>query len=122
MLITNHGWIAAQELHYSIPSHPCWEIKPMVEDLGTLPAFGSIKIPVSIRRIGDSGCQPCEFVGGVNWKVYAANLTNSYFTPQFFIKPDLVVVWRWLQVVAVVAAPSAGLSSRFPSRPAARCR
>jgi len=84
--ITNHGWIAAQEMHYHIPAHPCWQIQPMTEDLGSLPAFSSVTIPVTVHPQGSGPvCSPCEFVGELDWKVYAANLTNSYSAPQFFI-------------------------------------
>ncbi|HOB97203.1 MAG TPA: CARDB domain-containing protein [Verrucomicrobiota bacterium] len=49
--ITNHGLIAAEAMRFDFDTHPRWEIKPLVEDLGTLPARSSLTVPVRIRRL-----------------------------------------------------------------------
>ncbi len=49
--ITNHGLIAAEAMRFDFDTHPRWEIKPLVTDLGTLPARSSLTVPVRIRRL-----------------------------------------------------------------------
>ena len=49
--ISNHGLIAAEDGAISFPEHPNWNITPLVENLGTLPAQSSIVVPVKFERI-----------------------------------------------------------------------
>jgi hypothetical protein len=53
MTLQNHGLIAAEGNVLRFDSHPFYEIKPLIEDIGRLPAKSSLTIPVMIRRIGD---------------------------------------------------------------------
>lgn len=49
--ITNHGLVAAEAMRLQFDANPRWEIKPLIEHLGTLPARSSITVPVLIRRL-----------------------------------------------------------------------
>lgn len=49
--ITNHGLIAAETMQLQFDKNPRWEIKPLIQQLGTLPARSSITVPVLIRRL-----------------------------------------------------------------------
>jgi subtilase family serine protease len=79
--VANHGLVAAKDARLSFPAHPCWELKPLIEALGDIPAQGSVTVPVVIRRLSSSGCAPCQFTGGVTWTLRCANRVNSYFVP-----------------------------------------
>lgn len=47
--LTNHGYIAADNLRFADFDHPSWTITPLVSEVGTLPAKTSITIPVTIE-------------------------------------------------------------------------
>jgi hypothetical protein len=51
--LTNQGWIAAQGVAFDFGSHPFYEIIPLVDEIGTLPAKSEIIVPVILRRIAD---------------------------------------------------------------------
>ena len=48
--ITNHGLIAANNVHLSFPEGTGFIYRPAVEDIGTLPAKSSLIVPVKISR------------------------------------------------------------------------
>ncbi len=50
--IENHGLIAANHGAFTFDQHPFYEIKPLIEDLGTIPAKSSLTVPVTVRRVG----------------------------------------------------------------------
>lgn len=50
-VIDNHGWIAANNSRFSFDQHPFYEVTPLIEDIGTIPAKSSVVIPVMVRRI-----------------------------------------------------------------------
>ena len=57
--ITNHGWIAANDLTFHFPSHPYYSFEPLVEVIADLPAKSSIYVPVVITALADipgGGC------------------------------------------------------------------
>jgi subtilase family serine protease len=89
--ITNQGLISANTARLQFPTHPSWEIKPLVEDLGNIPARTSYTVPVTIRRIGSgaggarqivaAAAQPsgaCSYAGTVCWTLPCGVRTNSY--------------------------------------------
>ncbi len=49
----NHGFINADHGKLEFGSHPFYEITPLIEDIGTIPAKSSITIPVTVRRVGE---------------------------------------------------------------------
>ena len=53
--IENHGLIAAQGFRLDMPTHALWEFTPLITDVGTIPARGSLTVPLTIRRLGASG-------------------------------------------------------------------
>ncbi len=73
--IRNSGLIAAPRATLTFPVDPDYEIKPLIEDLGDIPAMSEITIPVSIRYIGpplepgQRATEPCDksIQGGVAW-------------------------------------------------------
>jgi hypothetical protein len=48
----NHGLIAAENGKFTFQQHPFYEVTPLIEDVGIIPAKGSITVPVVVRRIG----------------------------------------------------------------------
>jgi hypothetical protein len=52
LLIENHGFIAGKAARFNFGSHPFYEITPLIQDVGDIPAKSSIVVPVTIRRIG----------------------------------------------------------------------
>jgi hypothetical protein len=52
LTLRNHGWIAAQNAHFNIGTHPYFTIVPLLSDLGTLPARSSLVVPVRLTRSG----------------------------------------------------------------------
>ena len=50
--ITNHGLIAAQNVHLNVGENPNVAIRPLLTDFGTLAAGASITIPVILERTG----------------------------------------------------------------------
>ena len=52
LTITNHGFIAADHGEFSYGEHPFYEITPLIKNVGTIPAKSSLKVPVTITRIG----------------------------------------------------------------------
>lgn len=55
LTVENHGLIATQTGSFSFGTHPFYEITPLIQVLGTLPAKTSLIVPVTIRRIGVFG-------------------------------------------------------------------
>jgi len=53
MTIENHGFIAAQHGEINFSSHPFYEFKPLVTNIGTIPAKSSMVVPVVITRVGE---------------------------------------------------------------------
>jgi predicted phage terminase large subunit-like protein len=53
MVLTNHGLIAANDVALHFGTHPFYQIQPLVDRIGTLPASSSLAIPVLIMRIAD---------------------------------------------------------------------
>jgi hypothetical protein len=51
--IENHGLIAAEHGNFTFDQHPFYEVKPLIEDIGLIPAKSSITVPVMVRRIGE---------------------------------------------------------------------
>ncbi len=49
----NHGFIAAEQGKLSFAEHPFYEITPLIEDVGTIPAKSSITVPVTVRKVGE---------------------------------------------------------------------
>ncbi len=47
--LRNEGLIAAQGVRLNVPSNTRFVVTPLVEDIGTIPAKGSLTIPVAIR-------------------------------------------------------------------------
>ncbi|TVR48813.1 MAG: tandem-95 repeat protein, partial [Puniceicoccaceae bacterium] len=89
--ITNHGLLAANDLRIRFGTHPFWSIEPLVEELGTLPALSSLRIPVIFRRIGGSEPQAglaggatiqsgaaCGVGGAVSWELICGPHRNGY--------------------------------------------
>jgi hypothetical protein len=81
LVVANSGLVAAKDAHLSFPSHPCWELKPVIEDIGEIPAKSSLIIPVLITRKDIAGCSPCAFDGGLTWTLKCANRINTYVVP-----------------------------------------
>ncbi|MCC5806719.1 MAG: carboxypeptidase regulatory-like domain-containing protein [Opitutales bacterium] len=87
--ITNHGWIAASNMRLFFNDHARWSFEPITDDIGTLPALSSVRIPVVFRKIpevsgsssdgmfqvlGGGGCGG----GGVLWNLLCGTEENSY--------------------------------------------
>lgn len=51
LVVTNHGLIAADDIRLTFPTDPDWRFTPLIENLGTLPARGSLTIPLVIERV-----------------------------------------------------------------------
>ena len=74
--LTNLGLIAANNSAISFGSHPFYQVTPLIENIGTIPAKSSITIPVTVvrtdgtnaadRRRGAASA-PCSWGGQVNW-------------------------------------------------------
>ncbi len=85
MTFRNRGLIRADDIKLGFTSHPFYSIEPLITDLGSLPAQGSLTIPVTLRRIGDfSGASglvrgasgvPCGMSGGAAWSFQCGPLT-----------------------------------------------
>ncbi len=50
--IENHGLIAANNGNFGFDKHPFYEVTPLIEDVGTIPAKSALTIPVTVKRIG----------------------------------------------------------------------
>ena len=50
--VTNHGLIAADNVELFFPNHLFWDFKPLVTDIGILPAKSSLTIPVIVTNRG----------------------------------------------------------------------
>ncbi len=48
--ITNHGLIAAHNATMHFGTHPDYEVKPLNENIGEIPAMTSLDVPVTIKR------------------------------------------------------------------------
>ena len=53
--LENHGFIAAQDTTFRFSDHPFYEFKPLVTNIGTIPAKSSLVVPVTVTRIGVFG-------------------------------------------------------------------
>lgn len=51
--IENHGFIAADHGNFTFDQHPFYEVTPLIENIGLIPAKSSITVPVTVRRIGE---------------------------------------------------------------------
>ncbi len=51
--ITNHGLIAAFDVALDFGTHPFYEITPLIQNIGVLPAKSEIIVPVIVTRTGD---------------------------------------------------------------------
>jgi hypothetical protein len=60
MTVTNQGLIAANDINLNVGEHPFYKIEPLIENLDTLGAKSSIKIPVRITRIADFDTLPAS--------------------------------------------------------------
>jgi hypothetical protein len=49
--ITNHGLIAANNATIYFGTHPDYEVKPLNENIGEIPAMTSLDVPVTIKRL-----------------------------------------------------------------------
>jgi hypothetical protein len=93
--ITNHGLIAAQNARIHFETHPDYEVTPLNEYIGELPAMTSLDVPVIFKRLnmqplnafnssaplllasafatagagGGSGSNPCGFAGSVDYGI-----------------------------------------------------
>ncbi|HEY6227304.1 MAG TPA: hypothetical protein VI282_09300, partial [Verrucomicrobiae bacterium] len=90
--ITNHGLIAAQEMNLNFPSHPAWQIQPLVTNIGAVAAQQTISIPVLIRRITSAPATaasaniaqsppavgPCVINGTADWSLQCGGQKNKY--------------------------------------------
>ena len=48
LTITNHGLLAAQDVHIGFTGFDCWQITPLISDVGTLAARSAMVVPVTI--------------------------------------------------------------------------
>ena len=108
LTIKNSGLIAAQGGKLNFSQHPYYEITPLVEDVGLIPAMGSVTIPVTIknhspgtasagskgrRGIGLQGSNPgapCTITAGFQWFLICG-LDNKYYwvpLPVFGVRGD----------------------------------
>ena len=88
--ITNHGLIAANNLRLSFPTHPLWEFTPLISQIGTLPARGSLQIPLIIRKLtppgllrpGSKGANSgvCHLAARAFWTLLCGGSDKSYST------------------------------------------
>ncbi len=95
--ISNHGLIAANDLRFDFAGNPLWEVKPLLTDLGVLPAQSSLSIPVTARRLqteaGSAAApkanrelaaasaatgDPCIVLGEACWTLVCGPRTNQY--------------------------------------------
>jgi hypothetical protein len=100
--ISNHGLIDAREFTFTFESHPLWEIKPFLTDVGILPARSTLTVPVTIRRLqpGGGGAGgtihaataggggPCVISGNGCWTLPCGLLKNSYCSQVAAINPS----------------------------------
>ncbi|MBI4578238.1 MAG: carboxypeptidase regulatory-like domain-containing protein, partial [Planctomycetes bacterium] len=47
---TNHGWIAAQDFRLVLPTHPRYDVLPLVDAVDEIPARTSIQVPILFRK------------------------------------------------------------------------
>lgn len=85
--VTNHGLIAAEDVAIQFGDHPFYEITPLIDTIGVLPAKSELVIPVTVRRVADfdpnaaglqsyaGGNVPCSIVAIVIW-VYDCGPNN----------------------------------------------
>ncbi len=83
--IENHGLLAANDFKLSFSSHPDWQLEPLVNEFGALPARSSLVVPLTIRRLKSLQPQsfqslkgaalhalsggPCGIFGGAQWTI-----------------------------------------------------
>lgn len=90
LVLENHGFISVDAAEFVFASHPFYEITPLIQNVGSIPAKSSITIPVTLRRIGDFAEDgtiitlggksnrpghkstrtrvPCDIPAGVRWR------------------------------------------------------
>ncbi|MBN2507751.1 MAG: immunoglobulin domain-containing protein [Verrucomicrobia bacterium] len=87
--ISNHGLIAASGFSLHFDSHPDWELKPLISEVGTLPPQSSLTVPVTIRRLqaapaatvaARSGGGGCSIGARGCWSLVCGQ-TRNYCTP-----------------------------------------
>lgn len=99
----NHGFIAAETTRFTFNQHPFYQVTPLIEEIGTIPAKSSVVIPVTVMRVGEfaedgsvrtlsvlrakakaqdevslhpqSGGVPCGFNGTVIWNFPCGGFT-----------------------------------------------
>ena len=91
--ITNHGLIAANNTRLNFPTDRSWHFRPLIENIGVLPARSSVTIPLTIRRtplplaelkaggpknMALPSSDPCYFTAKVCWELVCGPLTNGY--------------------------------------------
>ncbi len=90
--IRNEGLIQAEDLRLEFPSHPLWEITPLIDNIDVLPAKSSVNIPVIIRRISFDGSAfpndllannqgPCSFTATIKWILLCGPFGIPYSVP-----------------------------------------
>ena len=102
MMVTNHGLVAGLDATITFDAHELWEIKPLVENLGTLSAMGGMVVPVQIRRLTNaalSRCDiPCQINGRVSYSLLSGGNTYRYSVP-------LLAVHAWANCVCPSPTP-----------------
>ncbi|MEM6470296.1 MAG: Ig-like domain-containing protein [Planctomycetota bacterium] len=88
--VTNHGLIQAEDVALEFGSHPYYEIIPLVDVIGVLPAKSELTIPVMVTRIGglaaggpgegESVPVPCAIEARLVWS-YDCGRTIIKFAP-----------------------------------------
>jgi hypothetical protein len=95
LTITNHGLIASQDAHlYYDKDNPLYEFKPLIDDIGTIPAKSSVTIPVLMRlkppaanapaSLGGAAADACVgFSAGVYDRYFCGKLVERNVPIQF---------------------------------------
>ena len=75
--IENHGFIAAEAAALRSGGHPHYDITPLIEDIGLVPAMSFITIPVTVTRVGPDNKRakgksgvPCGAQINVTWEYF----------------------------------------------------
>ncbi|MCH5374749.1 MAG: carboxypeptidase-like regulatory domain-containing protein, partial [Planctomycetes bacterium] len=90
--ISNQGLIAATDVRLEFPSHPLWEIVPLIDVIDVLPAKSEMIIPVIVQRkafggatgsemqtLADTG--PCTITATIKWIVLCGPFGINYSVP-----------------------------------------
>jgi hypothetical protein len=76
--ISNHGLIAAQDARLTLPSHPDYDFRSIVTELGALPAQSTLTIPVVVQRrsnpvqlqdVATSTSAECSVPAKLEWRL-----------------------------------------------------